>query len=670
MAEFKKAKIQRRRRGKTTKEGVDPQLVKQLMAPHTPGFVNNGKGINEKKLRPVVIQPGQNYSFVRPQALHGLGKYDVTRPGEAERQRNKKKEYKKKAKEAESGSWWDSLCKHIPAAISTVAPMIMKGLTGFGDYEVNANTILAGATSKENGSELPLMMNTKVANVIRHREFIGNVLGSTAEFSPVFYNINPGLDETFPWLYLIANCFSSYRLLGMVLEFKSLASDYTTSTYLGFVVMGTQYNSLEIPFPDKETMENSEYSNSCKPSRDLLHPVECSPQQQVLTQLYIRSGAIPANADLKMYDLGRFCIATGGQTANGIIGELWATYEVELYQPKLSRNFGATINFDHWQTLTDSATSLLPFGTDATQAAGGTMLGSRINPSGATYFFPPGEASGSYRIWYRISSATLTTLVAPIWSYVNCVQKVMIRGFNQYQNAAASPQTGIVGTLSYTYLTDVALTGTNATVTIGVAGTLPPGGVDFMVSQIPSAAFDEDDWKQKYLRGFKDHAFDKVSITNRFEKIKKEVVEFIDEDSEERPSKQIVGKKLKLLFVMKKSYFAKLSTLFPRVPDEVLQNIVEDNFEFPVMQNDADMWNTLLFCKIRTLHSLEEKHIVLNSLFVKEEKGVIYVFAESEDYDNFDYIDCYWNVVNKAPFVSNEANSRKMGTLYDGTSST
>lgn len=189
-----------------------------------------------------------------------------------------------------------------------------------------------------------MMINSKVANVIRHREYVADILGSTKSFNPTFFPINPGLPATFPWLSPIASQFTAYRIRGMIFEFKSLASEYTANTYMGYVAMSTQYNSLAPPYADKKTMENAEYANSCKPSVDLYHPIESAPNQVVLSELYVRNTEV-VQGDQRMYDLGELCVATGGQTVDGILGELWCTYEIEFYQARSDEASGAQIRF-------------------------------------------------------------------------------------------------------------------------------------------------------------------------------------------------------------------------------------------------------------------------------------------------------------------------------------
>ena len=74
------------------------------------------------------------------------------------------------------------------------------------------------------------------------------------------YSINLGLDDTFPWGFATAINYTTYRIRGMVFEYKSLSSEYTSTPYMGFVAMGTQYNVLEPTFTSKKQLENSEYA--------------------------------------------------------------------------------------------------------------------------------------------------------------------------------------------------------------------------------------------------------------------------------------------------------------------------------------------------------------------------------------------------------------------------
>jgi len=132
-----------------------------------------------------------------------------------------------------------------------------------------------------------------------------------------------------------------------------------------------------------------------------MHPIECSPAQLPFAQLMVRNGQPPVNSDKRLYDLCRFSIATGGQASVGIIGELWATYEIELYQPKLIAQAGSLVNSDHWRgTCVTSALN------GATQMPGCSLNTTIPATPGNIIQFPASVSGGTYLIEYVCQGST------------------------------------------------------------------------------------------------------------------------------------------------------------------------------------------------------------------------------------------------------------------------
>lgn len=233
---------------------------------------------------------------------------------------------------------------------------LSRTVRGFGDYEVGSNSILTGGMS-------PPMITNSVTNggvIVRHREYLRDILPSNP-FAITTFSLNPGITGTFPWLSQIANSFEQYRFRGLIFEFKTLSADnvlsMSASTSLGSVVLGTKYNVLDSPFDNKFEMENWEFSNSAKPSKSCIHPIECAKSQTPQSMLYVRDRPPPANADLRLYDLANFNIATvgmqniGGSDPSGSIGELWCSYEIEFYKPKLTEDIDTSFaHFNNFAT--------------------------------------------------------------------------------------------------------------------------------------------------------------------------------------------------------------------------------------------------------------------------------------------------------------------------------
>lgn len=354
---------------------------------------------------------------------------------------------------------------------------LVEQITGFGDYTVTSNSVMKG------GMTPPQVVNSmnKGGYIIRHREYICDINATTA-FTIQTFALNPGLASSFPWLSQIAPSFESYRWRGLLFEFKSLSSDSVlstaTSSALGAVIMATNYNALSPPFPDKKTMENHEYGNSSKPSCSFIHPIECKSSQVPNTKLYIRTGD-GFSGDQRLYDLGEFNIATQGmQASSGVAGELWATYEVELFFNRYLPFVGG----DHFKLL--SVTNAAPLGT-ATLASStnGSTLGGTINTAGTIYSFPPNLSSGLYCISYSVAGGA-TSITQPALGLTNCA------AVNGYRNNSTAVVEGPPNGNTTTVLCKdfiIRVTGQNATVTFSGA-TLPTSvvGGDLWVYPISS----------------------------------------------------------------------------------------------------------------------------------------------------------------------------------------
>jgi hypothetical protein len=320
-----------------------------------------------------------------------------------------KRKAKKRSGKKSGGSWWDTAEK-AAGMLGKVAPLLM----GFGDYEVDTNSVAAAATDGKIGGNIPLMVNTHCANIIHHREYIGAVMGSTAPFTPKTYDLNPGIEESFPWISKIANCYTRYKWRGAVVEYEPLSSDYSATGLLGYCALATQYNPLEPEFSDKRQMLNHEFSTEVKISKVGVHPLECAKNQMSIDEYFIRSQRPPANADIRFYDLGRLTVATGSNPANTQIGDLWITYEIEFFQPKLA------LDVRSFNSIRDGAGETNPCGSVVVSESGSLGV---LSPDGTTFAFDPVESQGVFQVtWANTGDAVAVfNAVGPlVHSMLNC----------------------------------------------------------------------------------------------------------------------------------------------------------------------------------------------------------------------------------------------------------
>lgn len=283
------------------------------------------------------------------------------------------------------------------AGIGSAAGNWLGKITGMGAYKVGRNSLLAGT--------VPTFASSSGVT-IAHREYIADLSGSTA-FTLQSFAINPGQSTLFPWLAQVAGNFEEYQLLGMIVEFKSTSADAlnSTNTALGAVIMATQYDDYDSLFNSKLSMENYEYSTSCKPSESMLHPIECDPRQNVLKNMFIRTGLPSVGSDLRFSDVGNFQVATVGMQAAAVIGELWVTYHVRLLKPRLAPTAPV---FAH---ITEGpANSAVAGGTDRPFGTTRGLISSQSNlpvtATGNGIVFP---TAGYYLVAMQCTSATTLT---------------------------------------------------------------------------------------------------------------------------------------------------------------------------------------------------------------------------------------------------------------------
>jgi hypothetical protein len=218
-------------------------------------------------------------------------------------------------------------------SLGNLADRAVNWVTGSGDYKITSNSLMHEGKLQFTGSTAP---------IVRHTEFVGNIL-ATEDFETQFsLPINPGIPSSFPWLASMGRNYEQYRMKGLVYTFKSLSGEAVTGddTSLGSVLMVTHYNSLDADFTDKRAMCDYEFSTDTKPSISAAHAVECARGKNVLNNQYVRYNVVAQlDEDIRLNDIGRFQLATIGcrkpVDLSPIIGELWVTYDVEFSKPRL-----------------------------------------------------------------------------------------------------------------------------------------------------------------------------------------------------------------------------------------------------------------------------------------------------------------------------------------------
>lgn len=255
------------------------------------------------------------------------------------------------------GSWVGRRAFHYPAK-----------LFGSGSYEQVGGEVLPGQQARTIAPQVPTFSGATKDDsvVISHREYLGDIITSSTPgaFNIQSFALNPSETNSFPWLSnIVQPNYQQYKFDGLIFEFKSFSADAlnSTNTALGSVFSCINYDYTDADLSSRYEVENTDWSASCKPSEDMLIPVECKPRQTSLGGLlYVINGnTVPSNADPKMYYLGKMWIGTTGFQGTSVnIGSLYVTYKIRLYKPVMTRPLSNALIFTANRQTYDPATSI------------------------------------------------------------------------------------------------------------------------------------------------------------------------------------------------------------------------------------------------------------------------------------------------------------------------
>lgn len=260
------------------------------------------------------------------------------------------------------GDYFGDILGGLGSKIGNTIQGTFRDITGFGDYRTHgpkSNSLSklvarAADTSSHNlgssePSQNPFVMGAMSVKFggkaprIQHREFITNIAvpDSGDAFSTTAFSIQPGLsgpNSLFPWGSSVFGNFENYRMHGLVLEYATTSSNFSSSSALGSVSMSTVYDAEAPILTTLAAVNNNEFTTTAPPCSSFYHPVECAPSQGATDVKFIRkSNTVVSGTDSRFDDVGVFQISLDGISAppGTVIGQLWASYDIEVLKAVL-----------------------------------------------------------------------------------------------------------------------------------------------------------------------------------------------------------------------------------------------------------------------------------------------------------------------------------------------
>lgn len=340
---------------------------------------------------------------------------------------------------------------------------------GSGDYTITGTNPEYNVLT--NSKQIPQFSTTHATNIVCHREYLGDITGTSA-FTNRSYPLNPGDSKTFPWLSTIAQNYQQYKIHGLIFEFRPLITDYVTAGSPGVVVMATNYNANADAYDTKQEMENSEFAVSVKPTGALMHGVECAKGETVLSQLYVRTGAIPSNQDLRLYDIGTFQFASQNNPVQNL-GELWVSYCVEFFKPKLPDDVGGNVLSARIARTSVTATDMLG---SVTSSSSGDLSVTFLTNNSFKFKVNPGNKYMVMLAW----AGVVASPNMPAVTYTGGAVTTPTSGY--YPSNSPASATNVM----YYAIVKANTDATELTVTASGAGIVLPTAVDVTITQYDS----------------------------------------------------------------------------------------------------------------------------------------------------------------------------------------
>jgi hypothetical protein len=215
-------------------------------------------------------------------------------------------------------------------------------------------TLAPRAIGKLNRTGGPTIQSRRSKNcsiVFSHREYFTDVVSSGNQFlSVISFAINPGRQNVFPMLQSVALSFETYRFNRLSFEYIPRCSTASTGSF-GMMI---DFDASDAPAASEREVLAVQGAVDCSVWQNVIYHAPKDALTGLGPRRFTRSGLIPTNSDVKLYDVGTFQYFAYGPGGGTALGKLWVDYEIELYTPQL-------------------ATELIVYGNSNHTEAGGTI---------------------------------------------------------------------------------------------------------------------------------------------------------------------------------------------------------------------------------------------------------------------------------------------------------
>lgn len=282
----------------------------------------------------------------------------------------------------------------------------------------------------------PSIRNRGQNVVVTHREYLQDIVRSTSTYTLDGVAINPGISASFPWLSQIAGRFESYTFNRLDYVYEPMVP----TTQPGTVMMAIDFDAADTPPSSKQTQMSYQGAVRAAPWQPFRISAMQHNRVKMVKERYVRTGQVPANTDIKTYDMGDLYLGTVGTGATAVtLGELYVEYSVTFRTPQIATAPNLAVNRQTTQSGIINIASGIPAQVASFVGEGATpalllpnnlngAAGFLVNPQIRNFILNIATTPQLGTTWNTVASTAFRDLVvqgASVYSNLNDLSNIL-----------------------------------------------------------------------------------------------------------------------------------------------------------------------------------------------------------------------------------------------------